>query len=182
MLTSPAVAYESVSEISAMMYDGWMWGTAGAGPPGESEQISYTVGDARTWNSAQPADWVLISFLHLASHSRFARRYLVSRCARLRPGRAPPVCRRRKWRGQRPRRTGRETTPRRVGSSGRRRPCGGHRPGNPSQLLPDPRRVRRAPRLARTGTDPLTAGRLGRGDSCGVPPVATKVPCGTICV
>lgn len=29
------------------------------------ENISYTVGDVRTWQSAQPADLVVISFLHL---------------------------------------------------------------------------------------------------------------------
>ena len=29
------------------------------------ENISYTVGDVRTWHSAQPADLVVISFLHL---------------------------------------------------------------------------------------------------------------------
>ncbi len=31
----------------------------------DSDQISYTVGDARTWQPAKPADLVVISFLHL---------------------------------------------------------------------------------------------------------------------
>ena len=31
----------------------------------DSDQISYTVGDARMWTPAEPADLVVISFLHL---------------------------------------------------------------------------------------------------------------------
>ena len=106
---------DSVREVQAVDFSPVAIEVANTLP--ESEQISYTVGDARA--GIQRSRRTGCSSVFCISHRTVSsRRYLVSRCARLQPGRAPPVCRRRKWRDQRPRRTGRETTRRRVGSSG----------------------------------------------------------------
>ena len=106
---------DSVREVQAVDFSPVAIEVANTIP--EREQISYTVGDARA--GIQRSRRTGCSSAFCISHRTVSsRRYLVSRCARLQPGRAPPVCRRRKWRGQRPRRTGRESTRRRVGSSG----------------------------------------------------------------